>query len=224
MRFNFHFLLLAATATLAVRAGAMDPSFAGVESEIRQRTGRSVAWQRDEVDRRRAQAEVRAALRRPLTLPAAVQIALSNNSGLQATFEEIGLSFADLRQARTVSNPEVDFAAKFPDRAPSGTQARVERRAEFRRSGHAADARARRSTSARRHPTARGGRSGQARRGGEGGLLHTCWRTRRCWGGCVKWRTRNKSRWTTPGSFMPPATFRNFGSRRSRPARGPGAP
>src|SRR5262249_35301043 len=44
--------------------------------------------------------------------------ALLGNQGLQATFEEIGLSTSDLRQARVVSNPEIDFAAKFPDRSP----------------------------------------------------------------------------------------------------------
>jgi hypothetical protein len=40
-----------------------------------------------------------------VTLSSAVQIALLNNRGLQASFEEVGLSFADLREARTLANP-----------------------------------------------------------------------------------------------------------------------
>jgi cobalt-zinc-cadmium efflux system outer membrane protein len=99
-------------------AQAADAPFAPVAQSVRQQTGRTVGWQLDAAAREQAQAQVRAALRRPLTLPVAVQIALLNNRGLQATFEEIGLSHAELRQARVLSNPEVDFAAKFPDREP----------------------------------------------------------------------------------------------------------
>ena len=50
-----------------------------------------------------------------------MQVALLNNRDLQATFEEVGLSFADLRAARTLANPQAELAVKFPDRPPSGT-------------------------------------------------------------------------------------------------------
>ena len=115
-------IALAAATGLSASARAADPSMLQAEQDIRRRTGRGVSWQLGEGDRQRALAEVRSTLRQPLTLTVAVQIALKNNQGLQATFEEIGLSSADLHQARLVSNPEVDFAAKFPNRAPSGTK------------------------------------------------------------------------------------------------------
>ena len=60
-------------------------------------------------------------LRKPLTVETAVQIALLNNRSLQATFEEIGLSAADLIEAATIPNPKIDLAIRFPDKPPSGT-------------------------------------------------------------------------------------------------------
>jgi outer membrane protein, heavy metal efflux system len=59
-------------------------------------------------------------LKKPLTLPNAVRVALLNNRTLQATFEDIGLSEADLLEARSLANPQLDLAVKFPDRSPSG--------------------------------------------------------------------------------------------------------
>jgi cobalt-zinc-cadmium efflux system outer membrane protein len=56
-----------------------------------------------------------------LTVDTAVQIALLNNRSLQATFEDIGLSAADLLQAATIPNPRFDLAVRFPDKPPSGT-------------------------------------------------------------------------------------------------------
>jgi outer membrane protein, heavy metal efflux system len=64
---------------------------------------------------------VRLLLRKPLTVDTAVQVALLNNRPLQATFEEIGLSAADLIEAATIPNPRVDLAIRFPDKPPSGT-------------------------------------------------------------------------------------------------------
>jgi len=59
-------------------------------------------------------------LRKPLTIDSAVRIALLNNRTLQATFEDIGLSQADLQEARQIANPSLDLTLKFPDRSPSG--------------------------------------------------------------------------------------------------------
>lgn len=49
---------------------------------------------------------VTALLRDDLTVDRAVQVALLNNPSLQATFEEIGLSQAELTQASLIENPE----------------------------------------------------------------------------------------------------------------------
>ena len=60
-------------------------------------------------------------MRKSLTVDAAVQIALLNNRSLQATFEEIGLSAADLIEAGAIPNPSIDLSVRFPDKPSSGT-------------------------------------------------------------------------------------------------------
>jgi cobalt-zinc-cadmium efflux system outer membrane protein len=103
-------------------AWAVEKPFAPVEEAVKKRTGRMVRWEEDATAREQSLAAVRTLLKRPLTATSAAQIALLNNRELQATFEEAGLSFADLREARRAANPEVEFDAKFPNRSPSGTK------------------------------------------------------------------------------------------------------
>jgi cobalt-zinc-cadmium efflux system outer membrane protein len=50
----------------------------------------------------------------PLTLDAAVQVALLNNPTLQATFEQVGVSQADVAQAGALANPELSGFVRFP--------------------------------------------------------------------------------------------------------------
>ena len=54
-----------------------------------------------------AQDTIASLLAKPLTVDAAVQIALLNNPGLQATLEELGIAQADLVQAGLLSNPKL---------------------------------------------------------------------------------------------------------------------
>src|SRR6266481_1012649 len=77
--------------------------------------------QEDQAAHEQALQEVRQLLRKPLTIDTAVQIALLNNRSLQATFEKIGLSTADLIEAATFPNPRFDLAIRFPNKPPSGT-------------------------------------------------------------------------------------------------------
>ena len=62
---------------------------------------------------------MRTLLTRRLTASTAAQIALLNNRDLQATFEEIGISAADLSEAGLWKNPRFDLILRFPDRPPS---------------------------------------------------------------------------------------------------------
>ncbi|HET8647200.1 MAG TPA: TolC family protein, partial [Vicinamibacteria bacterium] len=57
-------------------------------------------------------------LAKPLTLDAAVAIALVHNPTLQATFEQVGVSQADLAQAASVENPELSGLVRFPSEGP----------------------------------------------------------------------------------------------------------
>ena len=110
-------VILAIAFTLT--ATAKDQPFAPVEDAVKQRTKRTVRWEQDMAARAEAQAQARVLLKKPLTVSSAVQIALLNNRELQATFGEIGLSYADVRQARTLANPEADLSVKFPNAPPT---------------------------------------------------------------------------------------------------------
>lgn len=103
---------------VALPAVAKDKPFAPVEDAVKQRTKRTVRWEQDMAARAESQAQARALLKKPLTVSSAVQIALLNNRELQATFGEIGLSYADVRAARTLANPEANLDIKFPNQPP----------------------------------------------------------------------------------------------------------
>src|ERR1700738_4715200 len=96
-------------------------AFQGVQQSVQERSGKTVRWEEDQAAHEQAVQDVRQLLRKPLTVETAVQIALLNNRSLQATFEEIGLSAADLIEAATIPNPKIDLAIRFPDKPPSGT-------------------------------------------------------------------------------------------------------
>jgi cobalt-zinc-cadmium efflux system outer membrane protein len=96
-------------------------AFQSVQQSVQERSGKTVRWEKDQAAHEQALQDARQLLRKPLTVDVAVQIALLNNRSLQATFEEIGLSAADLIEAATIPNPRFDLAIRFPDKPPSGT-------------------------------------------------------------------------------------------------------
>jgi outer membrane protein TolC len=116
------FLLAAAflggCATLSSDAG-----FGTVETAVKERGLRQdVKWLRSEKDTERAQASVRKLLEAPLTADSAVQIALLNNRGLQATYADVGIAEADVVQAGRLRNPGFSFA-----RLRRGNEIEIER-------------------------------------------------------------------------------------------------
>jgi cobalt-zinc-cadmium efflux system outer membrane protein len=112
--------MLAAT-SLAAFARARERTFPGVQQSIQDRTGKMVRWEVDQAAHKQTLRNVRLLLRKPLTVESAVQIALFNNRSLQASFEEIGFSTADLIEAATIPNPKIDLSVRFPNQPPSGT-------------------------------------------------------------------------------------------------------
>ncbi len=113
-------LFIIAALALPALAAPKEPPSRPVEKAVRERTGLAVRWQQDAAAREAALAEVRTLLKKPLTVNRAVQIALLNNRELLATFEDVGVSAADLREAGLWKNPSFDLSVRFPDRAPSG--------------------------------------------------------------------------------------------------------
>jgi outer membrane protein TolC len=81
-----------------------DGGFGAVQTEARQRLGKEIRWQRTDEDAKGIRAAVRELLARPLSADDAVQIALLNSPGLQATYAELGIAEADLVQAGTGPN------------------------------------------------------------------------------------------------------------------------
>ena len=115
------FSSILAVALPAAIAREKEEAFQGVQRSVQERAGKTVRWEEDQKSREQALQDVRRLLRKPLTVDAAVQIALLNNRSLQATMEEIGLSAADALEAATIPNPKFDLTVKFPNQPPSGT-------------------------------------------------------------------------------------------------------
>ncbi len=85
-------------------------AFDDVGKTVQARTGQRVEWMRDAESKELASA-VATLMETNLTAQSAVAIALLNNRSLQAEFEEIGISQADLA-------PEIVGSWRFPDRPP----------------------------------------------------------------------------------------------------------
>lgn len=118
--------------TMSVLSGFVwpkEPPLRPVEKAVADRTGVVVRWQQNAQARDEALAQVRALLKRPLSIKRAVQIALLNNRDLLATLEDVGVSAADLREAGMWKNPSIDLSVRFPDRPPSASD--VEQSAVF---------------------------------------------------------------------------------------------
>lgn len=79
--------------------------FPEVSAEVEARSGSKVTWNLGtDLDAQVAQ-EVHALLQAPLTVNAAIQIALLNNRTLQALYADLGVAQADLVQAGLLKNP-----------------------------------------------------------------------------------------------------------------------
>jgi outer membrane protein TolC len=82
-----------------------DGGFGSVAQETRMHLDKEVRWTRTAPERAKSDGQVAELLRQPLSAEDAVQIALLNNRALQASFEELGVSEADLVQSGRLPNP-----------------------------------------------------------------------------------------------------------------------
>jgi outer membrane protein TolC len=73
-----------------------DGGFGAVEESTKSRLGATAKWQRTDADREEVLRLVNERLAKPLGPDDAVQLALLNNPGLQATFAELGVAEADM--------------------------------------------------------------------------------------------------------------------------------
>jgi outer membrane protein TolC len=106
-------LLTAAAATVVLAGCASfspDGGFSTVEQAAKERLGKDLRWARSDSDRAAIDERVNELLGQPLSMDDAVQLALLNNKGLQASFFNLGISEADLVQAGRLPNPGFSFS------------------------------------------------------------------------------------------------------------------
>jgi cobalt-zinc-cadmium efflux system outer membrane protein len=90
------------------------PAFRDMAQLVASRTSARVTWNKGGGDDAAVAGRVRALLARELTADSAVQVALLNNRSLQATYEDLSISQADLVQAGLLQNPTLGAGLVFP--------------------------------------------------------------------------------------------------------------
>ena len=97
-------VLLAGCASLSADGG-----FNTVRQLTQERTGQPANWQRNEADADAIKGRVGELLGQPLSADSAVELALLNNKGLQAEFQELGIAETELVRAGRLRNPAFTF-------------------------------------------------------------------------------------------------------------------
>jgi len=85
-----------------------------VATIVQQRIGQRTAWEQGSPEDKQVAKRVAKLLGEGLTRERAIDIALVNNPSLQATYEELGVSQADMVQAGLLSNPVLSGSVGFP--------------------------------------------------------------------------------------------------------------
>lgn len=109
LRLRSFALMLTVLAVGGCATFSQDGGFNTVEQTTRERTGKDVKWVRNDADQNTVDARIAELLKQPLSIDDAVQIALLNNKGLQASYAELGIAEADLVQAGRLRNPSFSF-------------------------------------------------------------------------------------------------------------------
>jgi outer membrane protein TolC len=103
-----------------------DGGFDSVGQLAQERAGVTPVWQRTVNQAETAQTRTTELLGQPLTPDRAVDLAILNNRGLQASFQELGIAETDLVRAGRLSNPSISFA-----RLSGGGHVEIERAVGF---------------------------------------------------------------------------------------------
>ena len=103
-----------------------DGGFGEVQQITKSRIGLDAGWHKTDAEINAARQRVAELLAKPLSVDDAVQVALLNNRGLQASYAELGISEADLVQASRLPNPRFSFG-----RAKRGAETEIDRGFHF---------------------------------------------------------------------------------------------
>ena len=118
--------LLALVALGGCATFSRDGGFGPVAQTARDRLHKDLTWARSDADRHTIDQRVAELLAQPLSVEDAVQIALLNNKGLQASFDQLGISEADVVQAGRLPNPGFRFG-----RLSQGASIEIDRSLQF---------------------------------------------------------------------------------------------
>jgi len=97
--------LMGAFALTGCATFSQDGGFDVVARAAHERLGQEVHWARNAEEQAKIDRQVALLLQRPLSVDDAEQIALLNNGALQASFQDLGVSEADLVQSGRLPNP-----------------------------------------------------------------------------------------------------------------------
>lgn len=114
--------ILAAVVIFAMACASVprDAGFHSVQEVAKDRLAQEVYWRRGSQNDSAVDKRIADILSRDLTESAAVEVALLNNPGLQAVYEDLGVAQADLVQAGLLSNPSLGVSVLFPTHAGAG--------------------------------------------------------------------------------------------------------
>ena len=114
-------LLLAGCASFSPDGG-----FSAVQQTAKNQLGKDLRWAKSDADQDTIDKRVAELLAQPMLVDDAVQVALLNNRGLQASFQELGIGQAELVQAGRLPNPGFSFG-----RLTRGGEVELERGLHF---------------------------------------------------------------------------------------------
>lgn len=120
MRTKRRCLALFLSLALFVAGCAQVPKEAGfndVKGLVGQRLDYNLNWNRGTAADREVEEAIDALLKTELTPEAAVQIALLNNPNLQAVYEDLGITQADVVEAGLLENPVLFGRVRFPNKS-----------------------------------------------------------------------------------------------------------
>ncbi len=91
--------------------------FGDVSLETNKRIPQDIVWRDSSEEDKNIQDRIAAILAEPLTASDVIQLSLLNNYNLQAEYQNLGLSQAQLVQAGLLSNPSLSLTRRFPGKA-----------------------------------------------------------------------------------------------------------
>jgi len=106
---SFLFAMLGAFSLCGCAGFSQDGGFRAVADATRTQLNKDLEWPRTPEEEHKLDKRVDQILAHPLTAEDAVQLALLNNRGLRAGFQQLGISEADLVQSSRLANPRFDL-------------------------------------------------------------------------------------------------------------------